>query len=86
MGPRTGGNGFGHCCRNKSVSSHGDETLHKINWTPGYLRLKDGRKKRRGVISREGAILQVVEGEISPKGRNDKGGVEVTEGKTWIPD
>ncbi len=27
-----------------------------------------------------------VEREISPKGRNDKGGAEVTEGKTWIPD
>ncbi len=25
-GPRTGGNGFGHFCRNKSASSRGGET------------------------------------------------------------
>jgi|GEM_PF-3775761 len=24
--------------------------------------------------------------EMTKEGRNDKGGVEVTEGKTWIPD
>ena len=28
----------------------------------------------------------IAEREISPKGRNDKEGVGVTEGKTWIPD
>ncbi len=34
----------------------------------------------------EREISHIVEREISPKGRNDKGGVEATEGKTWIPD
>ncbi len=28
----------------------------------------------------------IVEREISPKGQKEKGGVEVTEKKTWIPD
>ena len=34
----------------------------------------------------EREIPPSVEREISPKGRNEKGRVEVTEGKTWISD
>jgi len=34
----------------------------------------------------EREISPIAEREISPKGRNDKEGVEVTKRKNWIPD